>query len=208
MSPQQQYDVSQLDAKRITLYSANVAAALLERGETPRRPRPSTTSTEVVSHGLFGLRRETVTHRDKGGKPRFWIVGARRERGVFFVNRPGSGTKPHGWMGGDAIVLRKNGGLNYAQWREDPLNSYWIITDFRDISDTGLMMLDYADRARWRKVRPLRGEQHREELTDHYVLSVSSPGDALTLGLKRLLDGNGVRMDGHLTGLRQRPSGP
>jgi hypothetical protein len=161
-----------------------------------------------VTHGFLGLRRETITHRDKGGKPKFWIVGARRERGVFFVNRPGSGTKPHGWMGGDSIVLLKNGSLNYAEWREDPLNNYWTLTDFREVSGTGLMVLDYADRARWRKVRPLRGEQHREELTDHYVLSVDAPADALLLGLKLLLNGDGARIDGHLTGMRQRPAGP
>jgi hypothetical protein len=208
MSRHQRYDASRLNARQITDYAARVATALLERGEIPRRPRPPTTSTEIVSYGLFGLRRETVTHRDKGGKPRFWIVGVRRERGVFIVDNPGVGTKPHGWMSGDAIVLRKDGSLNFAEWREAPLGSYWTVTDFREISDTGLTMLDYADRARWRQVRPLRGEQHREELTDHYVLSVRAPGMGLSLGLKRLLGDDGARIDGHLTGLYQRPAGP
>jgi hypothetical protein len=203
-----QYDASQLDAKGIARYAAKVATALLERGETPRRPRPPTTSSEVVSRGFLGLGRETVTYSDKGGKPKFWIVGARRERGVFFVNRPGSGTKPYGWIGGDSLVLLKDGNLNYAEWREDPLDSYWIVTGFREVSGTGLMMLDYADQAQWHEVRPLKGEQHREELTDHYVLSVDAPGVGLSLSLKRLLDGDGARIDGHLTGMRQRPAGP
>jgi hypothetical protein len=208
MSRQQQHDESQLDGQRIARYAARVAASLLERDERPRRPRLPVTSSEVVSQGFLGLGRKTVTHHDNGGKPKFWIVGARRERGVFFVNSPGSGTKPYGWMGGDSIVLLKNGTLNYADWREDPLNSYWVVTGFRDISGTGLMMLDYADHARWRKVRPLRGEQHREELTDRYVLSVHAPGVGISLGLKRLLDGAGARVDGHLTGMQQRPAGP
>jgi hypothetical protein len=181
MPRHEQYDESQLDAQRIARYAAEVAASLRERSETPRRPRPSTTSSEVVSRGFLELRRETVTHHDNGGKPKFWIVGARRERGVFFVNNPGASTKPSGWMAGNSIVLIEDGSLNYAEWREEPLDGYWTLTDFREISDTGFMMLDYADHARWRKVRPLRGEQHREELTDHYVLSVRAPGDALFL---------------------------
>ena len=113
-------------------------------------------------------------------------------------------------MSGDAIVLRKNGSLNSAEWREEPLYAHWTVTDFRDISDSGmgLMVLDYVDHGRWRQVRPLRGEQHREELADHYVLSVDAPGDALLLGLKRLLNGSGARIDGHLTGMQQRPARP
>jgi len=180
MSPHQQYDESQLDVKRITRYAAKVAAALLERGEVPR---------------------------DDGG-PRFWIAGARRERGVFSVYSAGSDTSPSGWMAGDSLVLVEDGRLNYAEWREEPLHSSWAVTGFTEVSDTGLMMLDYADHARWRKVRPLRGEQHREELTDRYVLSVHAPGVGLSLGLKRLLEGNGVQMDGHLTGMRQIPARP
>ncbi len=208
MSRQQQYDESQLDSTRITRYAIKVAAALLERGEMPRPPRPPRRSSEVVSRGFLGFARTTITPGDDGGSPRFWIVGARRQRGVFFVNRPGSGTKPYGWMGGDSIVLLENGLLNFAVWREDPLNSYWTLTDFGEVSGMGLMTLDYADHGRWRKVRPLRGEQHREELTDNYVLSVHAPGVGLSLALKRLLEGNGIRIDGHLTGLRQRPYGP
>jgi hypothetical protein len=37
---------------------------------------------------------------------------------------------------------------------------------------------------------------------------VRAPGDALFLGLKRLHDGDGVRIDGHLTGMQQRPARP
>jgi hypothetical protein len=208
MSRHQQYDEAQLDAKRITRYAVKVATALLERGEMPRPPRPPTPSSEVVSRGFLGIPRKTIAPGDDGGRPRFWVVGARRERGVFFVNNPGSSVGLSGWMAGDSLVLVEDGRLNYAEWREEPLNSAWTVSGFREVSDTGLMTLDYADRAQWRKVRALRGEQHREELTDHYVLAVHAPGVGLSLGLKRLLDGDGVRMDGHLTGMRQIPARP
>jgi hypothetical protein len=182
MSRYQQYDESQLDANRIARYAVKVAASLRGRSEAPQ-------------HG-------------DGGGPGFWVVGARRERGVFRVGSPDGGGGPRGWMSGDSIVLLEDGRLNYAEWHEEPLYTPWVVTDFRDVGDLDLIMLDYADHGRWQRVKPLSGEQHREELSDHYVLSVHARGVALSLGLKRLLDGSGTRMDGHLTGMQHRPFGP
>jgi hypothetical protein len=111
-------------------------------------------------------------------------------------------------MGGPCVVLLEAGDLAYAYWREDPLGNYWIVSDFAELTANGMTMPDYGDHCRWRKVRPLQGEQYREELDRSYGLSVHAAGVALSQSLKRLLEGQGARLDGHITGLRQTPLGP
>jgi hypothetical protein len=112
-------------------------------------------------------------------------------------------------MGGQLTVLLEDGTLGDANWRDDPLGSYWTVSDIRVMSGTaGMRMLDYADRGRWRKVRPLQGEQYREEFDRQYVLTAHAAGVGLSLSLKRLLDGDGLRLNSHATGMQHKLLGP
>ena len=55
-----------------------------------------------------------------------------------------------------------------------------------------VVVCDYGDHGRWRNVRPLQGEQHRQEFDRRYVRDVHAPGVGMSLSLKRLLEGTGA----------------
>jgi hypothetical protein len=195
--------------RRLEKYARKVATALHARGEPTRAPRPSSTTTEVVSEGFLGFGRRTVEHQDDGGSPRFWVIGARRESGEWAVYhpRPGSQVREHGWMAGNAAILLENGDLGYGYWREDPFGSYWVISDITELSVSGMTILDYADKGRWEKARSSGREQYREEFKRHYVPNIPA-GIGFSLSLKRLLEGTGIPMHGGVTGMREVPRGP
>jgi hypothetical protein len=201
--------VSEDSERGLEKYANEVAKALRARGETSRRPRPSSTRTEKISEGFLGLRHRTVTHHDDGGTPRFWIIWARRDSGeqAIYHPRPGSQTRGHSRMEGNAAILLENGDLRAASWREDPIGSYWEIFDIRALRLSGMTMLDYADKGYWKKARLYGNEQYREKFEHNYVVD-TGPGLGLFQSLKRLHKGTGERMDGMATGMPALPRGP
>jgi hypothetical protein len=209
MPADREYNREEIDEGAMRRDAAKVAAALRERGDSPRGPRAPKTTTEVVSEGFLGIGRKTAERHDDGGGPRFWIVDARRESGMFAVYKPGSRVSNYGWMGGDLAVLLEDGQLRHGYWREDPLGSYWTVSDLakQAMDKAGLTMFDFRG-GQWRNVRPLEGEQHREEFDRQYSIDVDVPGGALSSALERLLDGKGITLHGHPTGMLRAPSGP
>jgi hypothetical protein len=191
-------------------YAKDVAKALRARGEAMRRPRLPRTTSEEISEGLFGLRRRTVEHHDDGGSPRFWIIGARRADGVqaLYHPRPGQ-VRGHSWMEGNAAILLENGSLGSASWREDPIGSYWVISDIREMRlSGGTTMLDYADKGWWEKTQSSGREQYCEKFERRYVAN-KRPELEFYQSLKRLHNGTGFRMDDDIaTGMCVPPRGP
>jgi hypothetical protein len=104
-------------------------------------------------------------------------------------------------MAGSMAILYEHGTLGWASWKDDPLGSFWIASDFGELSEGGLIMLDYSDRGRWRRVKPRTGEYSRQEFFERDVLTAHAPGVGLSRSLKRLMDGDGIVMDGHATGM-------
>jgi hypothetical protein len=192
-------------------YAKEAANTLRARGEATRGPRLPCTTTEEISEGLFGLRRRTVTHNDDGGSPRFWIIGAHRADGVqaLYHPRPESQTRGHSWMAGNAAILLENGSLGSASWREDPIGSYWVISDIREMRlSGGTTMLDRADKGWWEKTQSSGREQYCEKFERRYVAN-KRPELEFYQSLKRLHNGTGFRMDDDVaTGMLARPRGP
>jgi hypothetical protein len=110
-------------------------------------------------------------------------------------------------MEGSAAILLENGELRSASWREDPIGSYWVVSHVCEMRVSGMTMLDYADKGRWKKVRTYDREQYREKFTPNHVAD-TRPGIGFYQSLKRLQNGKGERMDGIATGMVARPRGP
>lgn len=175
---------------------------LRARDEQPRGPRPATTSTETIIEGsFFKRRRRTIAHHDDGGQPRFWMVDACRENGLFIAYRPGSPAQTKGWLNGQAYLLLADGDLAYADWRQEPLGSSWVFNELRPLTATAMTEFDYVDRGRWKKSPPRKGEQVRWEFDAHSELRANRKAGALFKALKVLQAGSGRHLDGYATGL-------
>lgn len=205
------YAETRLDERRMRAFARRVASTLRARGELPRSPRPSKTTTEIVTEGGFFKRRNrTIEYHDDGGTPRFWIIDARCESGVFIAYQPGSLANTSGWMSGDVAVLLEDGELEYADWREEPFGAPWTISGFRDLTAGHMTQFDYAEEGRWRKVKLVdrRREQWRQEFNSKPVLNAHAAGVALSRSLSLLRDGKGIPEAGHMTGMPRRPRSP
>jgi hypothetical protein len=162
----------------------------------------------VLSKGFLGFGSKTIERHDDGGTPRFWVIGARRERGMWAVYRPEAPVREHCWMAGPAAILLEDGAMRYAEWQEEPIGSDWHLSTANALPVSGMTILDYADMGVWRRVKPHAAEQYSETFLRKYVANVHAPGVGLSLSLKRLLEGKGHLMHGVPTGLATRPRGP
>lgn len=204
-SPKAPYAETSLDEEGLREFARKAAAVLREGNIETRGPRPETTTTEAITEGsLFKRRHRTVTHHDNGGEPRFWVLLARREDGMFRVNTPGQAVSTWGWLRGDAALLLENGDLASAHWREEPIGAIWTFSDIGEMTAHGIMMFDHADVGSWCEVRPVdhHREQQRKEFRERVRREAGYKGGALFDALKVLWDREWVRVCGYPTGMQ------
>lgn len=183
-------------------FAREVASMLHARDEQLRGPRPATTKAETITEGsLFKRRQRTITHHDDGGQPRFWVIDACRENGLFIAYRPGALAQTTGWLNGHAYLLLTNGDLARAYWRQAPLGSSWVFDQPVPLTAGAMTDCDYADRGDWKKASPLKGEQVRWEFHAWTRLVATHRGGAILFALNALRAGKGIRLGGHATGL-------